>query len=64
MGIWLNRFIMGVVNVDFVRFQAQISPLSFIIGIIMTVMVTLVVDKMLGKKIDKINMAESLKSVE
>lgn len=64
LGIWLNRFIMSVVKVDFVRFQAQISPLSFIIGIAVTVLVTLIVNKMLGKKIDRINMAESLKSVE
>jgi putative ABC transport system permease protein len=64
LGNWLNRFIISVVKVDFVRFQAQITPLSYVIGVILTVLVTLIVDKMLSKKIDKINMAESLKSVE
>ena len=64
LGIWLNRYIMSVVRVDFVRFQAQIAPLSFAIGIVVTVLVTVLVDKMLSKKIDRINMAESLKSVE
>ena len=64
LGIWLNRFIMSVVKVDFVRFQAQISPKSFALGVALTLLVTIVVDKMLGKKIDRINMAESLKSVE
>ena len=49
---------------DFVRFNAQIKLPSFFIGIAVTVLVTLIVDKMLGKKIDRINMAESLKSVE
>lgn len=64
LGIWLHRFIMSVVKVDFVCFQVQISPMSFAIGIAVTILVTLIVDQLLGKKIDRINMAESLKSVE
>lgn len=64
LGIWLHRFIMSVVKVDFVCFQVQISPMSFAIGIAVTILVTLIVNQLLGKKIDRINMAESLKSVE
>ena len=64
LGIWLHRFIMSAVKVDFVCFQVQIAPASFVIGIFVTILVTLIVNWMLGKKIDKINMAESLKSVE
>ena len=64
LGIWFHGFIMSVVKVDFVCFQTQISPLSYAIGIAITLLTTLIVDKMLSKKIDRINMAESLKSVE
>ena len=64
LGIWLHRFVMSVVKVDFVCFQVQISPMSFAIGIAITLLVAIVVDLLLGKKIDQINMAESLKSVE
>ena len=38
--------------------------MSFAIGIAITLLVAIVVDLLLGKKIDQINMAESLKSVE
>ena len=62
--IWLHAFIMDAVKVDFVCFQVQIAPVSFAAGIALTLLVTIVVDKLLGKKIDRINMAESLKSVE
>jgi len=64
LGIWLHRFIMNSVKVDFVCFQIQIAPISFVIGIAITLLVTVIVDRLLGKKIDRINMAESLKSVE
>jgi len=64
LGIWLHRFVMSVVKVDFVCFQVQIAPLSFAIGIAITLLVTIIVDRLLSKKIDRINMAESLKSVE
>lgn len=64
LGIWLHRFIMSCVKTDFVCFQARIAPLSYFLGIAITVLVTLVVNGLLGKKIDRIDMAESLKSVE
>lgn len=64
LGIWLHSYIMGVIKVDFVCFQVQISPLSYALGIAVTLLVTAIVDRMLSKKIDAIDMAESLKSVE
>ena len=64
LGIWLHRFIMTAVRVDFVCFQIQIAPLSYVLGIAITLLSTLLVNWILGKKIDRINMAESLKSVE
>lgn len=64
LGIWLHGFIMGSITVDFVSFQVRIAPLSFVIAVSVTILVTLLVNAMLSRKIDKINMAESLKSVE
>ena len=64
LGIWLHRFIMTCVKTDFVCFQTRIAPLSYVLGIAITVLVTLAVNGILSPKIDQINMAESLKSVE
>lgn len=64
LGIWLHRFIMTCVKTDFVCFQIRISPLSYFLGILITILVTLAVNGILSAKIDKIDMAESLKSVE
>ena len=64
LGIWLHTFIMNAIKVDFVCFQVQISLLSFVLAVALTTLVTLVVNRILSAKIDQINMAESLKSVE
>ena len=64
LGIWLHAFIMESVRVDFVCFQRQIAPLSYGIAVAVTLLVTLIVNWILGGKVDKIHMAESLKSVE
>lgn len=64
LGIWLHSFIMNAITVDFVAFQIRIAPVSFVIAVAVTILVTLIVNAMLSRKIDKINMAESLKSVE
>lgn len=64
LGIWLHRYVMQAVKVDFVCFQIQISPLSYTLAISLTIVVTWIVDRILSKKIDAIHMADSLKSVE
>ncbi len=64
LGIWLHRFVMAQIQVDFVTFPVYISPWSFLIAVALTFLITLAVDWMLRRKIDQINMAESLKSVE
>ena len=64
LGIWLHRFVMSQIQVDFVTFPVYIAPWSFAVAVALTFVITLIVDWLLRGKIDKINMAESLKSVE
>ncbi|HIR09448.1 MAG TPA: ABC transporter permease [Candidatus Avoscillospira stercoripullorum] len=64
MGIWLHRFVMDRVQVDMVSFQVRISPWSYLLALLLTLLLTFVVDALLIRKIDRIHMAESLKSVE
>ena len=64
MGIWLHRFVMERVQVDMVSFRVRIEPGSYALALGLTLLIALVVDAMLIRKIDRIHMAESLKSVE
>jgi len=64
LGKLLHEFVMDQINIEMVTFKVQIFPISFAIAIIFTFILTFVVNLMLRRKIDNINMAESLKSVE
>jgi putative ABC transport system permease protein len=64
LGNLLHGFVMDKINVEAVSFREQIFASSYVIAALITLMITLLVNLILSKKIDKINMAESLKSVE
>ena len=64
MGKLLHIFIMNEIKVEMVSFKQQIFGLSYLISFLATFIVTFLVNWMLRKKIERINMAESLKSVE
>jgi putative ABC transport system permease protein len=64
MGKFLHMFIMNQIKVEMVSFKQQIFGVSYLISLLATFIVTFLVNWILRKKIDKINMAESLKSVE
>lgn len=64
LGKLLHMFIMDQIKVDAVSFKEQIFGISYLISILVTFAITLLVNLLLNKKIDRINMTESLKSVE
>ncbi|WP_028518477.1 ABC transporter permease [Ruminococcus flavefaciens] len=64
LGIFVHRFVMAQIRVDMVDFSVRILPKSFIYSIILTFLFTFIVDLFMEIKLEKINMAESLKSVE
>ena len=64
LGIWFHGFVLKQVQVDMVSFRARISGLSFALAVVITFAIIAAVSLMLRGKIDKIHMAESLKSVE
>lgn len=63
-GILLHRFVMGQIKIEAVSFHVQILPLSYVYALIVTFGLTLLVNGILTVKIDRVHMAESLKSVE
>ncbi|SEH40460.1 putative ABC transport system permease protein [Ruminococcus flavefaciens] len=64
LGIFVHRFVMAQIRVDMVDFSVRILPKSFIYSIILTFLFTFIVDLFMELKLEKINMAESLKSIE
>jgi putative ABC transport system permease protein len=64
LGIFLHRFVVFTAEVDMVMFYRQISPISYVWAGLLTMAFTLIVNFVLHFKLKKINMAESLKSIE
>ena len=64
LGIWFHGFVLAQVQVDMVSFRARITLLSFALAVVITFAIIGMVNLMLRGKIDRIHMAESLKSVE
>lgn len=64
LGKLLHTFVMSQVQIDIVSFKSQIFFISYFIAIAGTFILTFIVNLILKRKIDKINMTESLKSVE
>jgi putative ABC transport system permease protein len=64
LGYFLLLFIMSQIKLDIVWFKAIITPMSYVASIVLTILAAIVVDFVFYFKLDKINMAEALKSVE
>lgn len=64
LGMLLHRFIMYNIKIDMVYFKTYIAPMSFVWGIVMTFVFAMIVNFFMYFKLNKINMAESLKSIE
>ena len=64
LGVWLHRFVMNKIDIDTVNFQVQITPWSYVFGIALTFLFAMLVNGVMYIKLQKINMAESLKSIE
>ena len=63
-GIALHRYTITTVEVDAVMFGREIKPLSFVYCGTLTAAFSLIVNLFMHQKLKKINMVESLKSVE
>jgi putative ABC transport system permease protein len=63
-GQLLLEFVMDKIKIDMVWFQARLVPMSYVWAIVLTMLSACMVDFLLYFKLEKINMAEALKSVE
>ena len=63
-GILLHAFVMAQIRVDLVDFSVRILPKSFLWSALLTFLFNFIVDLFMVLKLERINMAESLKSIE
>lgn len=64
MGTALHAFVMEQVKVDGMYFPRQIEPVSYLMSVLLTLLFTVIITNCLRSKLKKIDMAESLKSIE
>ena len=64
LGYLLLLFVMSQIKIDMVWFKAMVMPVSYFWAIGLTMLAACVVDFIFYFKLEKINMAEALKSVE
>ena len=64
LGIALERFVIRTAEVDAVMFAPDIAWYCFVFAGLLTALFTLIVDLVLHFQLKKIDMVESLKSVE
>ena len=63
-GKWLHSAVMSFVRIDMVWFGNEIKWQSYLISAVLTIVAALIVDFVMYFQLEKINMAEALKSVE
>ena len=64
VGVYLSHFIITTCETDTLMFVRQVNPLSFVYSAIITIAFTLIVNLINHINLKKINMIDSLKSVE
>lgn len=64
LGKLLHWFIMYNINIDMISFKNAIAPLSYCLSFLLTFVFAMLVNGVMFFKLEKINMAESLKSIE
>lgn len=63
-GYFLTFFIMGTCEINILKFSKEIAPLSYLYAVLITILFTLIVNVATYFALKKIDMIESLKSVE
>lgn len=64
MGKALHAFVMAQIRIDSMTFACRIAPLSYFISFVMTLLFTVIISLGMRPRLRRIDMAESLKSIE
>ena len=64
LGKLFHTIVMSMVKIDMITFNDKVTPLSYLLAFIFSILFAAIVNRIMRKQIDKVNMAESLKAVE
>ncbi len=64
VGVVLKTTIMDMVEMDYIMFGRSIAPISYVYSFVLTVIFGFIVNRFMDRKLKKIEMVDSLKSVE
>ena len=64
MGIWLHNYVISQIKVDMICFDAVRYPSSYLLSVALTFVFAAAVDLIMIPRLERIRMAEALKSVE
>lgn len=64
LGKWLHWFVTYNIKIDMISFKTLITPASYLLSLLFTFIFAILVNGFMFFKLEKINMAESLKSIE
>lgn len=64
LGTWLEGFVITTAEVDYVMFGREIHPLSFALAFALTMAFALAILVLMRRRLDAVDMVESLKSVD
>ncbi|MCQ2529094.1 MAG: FtsX-like permease family protein [Saccharofermentans sp.] len=64
LGVMLCTFVVSQITMDMVSFIIKITPLGCLYSLGFVILFSVIVDLLMRRKIEKIDMAESLKSIE
>ena len=64
LGRLLHLFVMSEINIDMIAFDIRVRPVSYVYSAVLTGLFAWTVNLLMGGKLEKISMTESLKSVD
>ena len=64
LGHLLHRFVMNEIHIDMIAFDIRVRPVSYFYSVVLTYLFAGLVNLIMGGKLEKISMTESLKSVD
>ena len=62
VGIWLHSFVVRTVEVNSIMFGRDIKPTSFVMAIAISILFTLIINRIMRRSIRNIDMVESMKA--
>lgn len=64
LGVFLHRYVMGKAEMDIMMFGRSVKAMSFIFSAALTMVFSIIIDIIMGRKLRKISMVESMKAPE